>query len=122
MFYVFLLLLGGSILSLTDQWHFENLNLYLNWYDITESVLFFQNISRKVQIAELAISRIQFLERQFNKLSGLKEGENISNDVVEFVSDLLSLPEVSITGGPRGKIGKMICKLIKDQVSASRAA
>ena len=55
-------------------------------------------------------------------MSGLKEGESISDDIAEFVSDLLSLPEVNIAGGPRGKIGKMICKLIKDQVSANHVA
>ena len=33
------------------------------------------------------------------------------------MSDLLSTPEITIAGGPRGKIGKMICKLIREQVS-----
>jgi len=72
-------------------------------------------ISRQVQIAELAISRIQFLERKFNTLSGSKEGESTDNDIAVFVSDLLSTPEITIAGGPRGKIGKMICKLIGEQ-------
>ena len=76
-----------------------------------------QSISRQLQRAELAISRIKFLEKRFLQLGRKKEGEALDADVAEFVSQLLSKPEVDINGGPRGKIGKIVSKLIEnDQV------
>ena len=79
-----------------------------------------QGISRQLQIAELAISRIQFLEKKFKTLSGKKEDEALDDDIQEFVSQLLSTPDIVISGGPRGKIGKLVAKLIENnQVSDS---
>ncbi|XP_065051656.1 rab3 GTPase-activating protein catalytic subunit-like [Rhopilema esculentum] len=71
-------------------------------------------ISRQLQIAELAISRIQFLEKKFKTLSGKKDDEALDDEIQEFVSQLLSAPDVIINGGPRGKIGKLIAKHIEN--------
>ena len=75
---------------------------------------FSQNIARQVQIAELAIARIQFVEKKFAKLAEDSKDENVDEDVKEFVSLLLSTSEVAVENGRRGKIGRIVTKLIEN--------
>eukprot|EP00794_Sanderia_malayensis_P017421 gene17421-19165_t len=74
----------------------------------------FLNIARQLQVGELAISRIQFIEQQFTKLASLSDCKDLNQSSKDFISKLLSKSEVEIEDGSRGEIGRIIQSLVEN--------
>ncbi len=54
------------------------------------------------------------MEKQFSKLAKISENKDCDENLKDFISKLLSTSEATIEDGSRGKIGKIIQKLIEN--------